>query len=93
MQENWVNVFDLLNKSKHQTVIDLFLFLKEKDLSDGKQATPKAYNLGFVKLVDGKERWNKKKYIEMMQADKKIKKMLLAGKSPHPKMYMRALYK
>jgi hypothetical protein len=91
MEEKWVSIFDLLNKSKHQTIGDLFDFLKEKGLSDGERASKKAYDMQFAKLESGKERWNLKNYIEMMKSDKKVKKLLSMGKDPHPKMYARAL--
>ena len=73
-KNRWVSWFDLLNKSKHQTLAELKAFLIEKGLSDGTQATKKAYNTGMVRDIDGKERWNLKQYITLMQNDKKHKK-------------------
>jgi len=89
--KKWVTWFDLLNKSKHQTINQLKTFLIEKGLSDGNQATSEAFKFGFVRLIEGKEKWNKKKYLEMMQADKKLKKLQGQGrKEIHPMVYMRA---
>ena len=73
-KQEWVSWFELLNKSKHQSLAELRTFLVDQGLSDGKRATQKAYGRGLVRLIDGKERWNIRKYIRIMQADKKRKK-------------------
>jgi len=90
-KNEWVSWFKLLNNSKKETLDHLRSFLVERGLSDGEKATDKAFRLGFVKDEEGKERWNVKKYIKMMQADKKIKKCLAHGKDVHPMMHRHAL--
>lgn len=70
----WVSWHKLLNKRKHQTPNQLLRFLMDKELSDGWKATSKAHAMGLVRLIDGKEKWNVRKYIRIMQAEKKRKK-------------------
>lgn len=90
-QNNWVSWFTLLNKSKRQTLDELRAFLIDKGLSDGLRATDKAYRLGFVRHRDGKERWNRRKYIAMMQSEKKQRKTEERGGTVHPMTRRRAL--
>jgi hypothetical protein len=80
-----------LNKSKHETVDQLKAFLVSKGLSDGSEATAKAYDLGYARAIEGKTKWNLKKYIDLMQANKKLQKRLEAGKPIHPNDYKRAM--
>jgi HNH endonuclease len=60
--KRWVHAFDLRNRAKQQTIGELAAFLKSKGLFDGNKATPKAYKMRFVKLINGKERWDRNKY-------------------------------
>lgn len=69
----WVSWFKLLNLSKHQTLDQLRAFLIEKGLSDGYQATPEALAKGYARVIDGKERWHRAKYIRLMKSSKKVK--------------------
>lgn len=89
--KQWVIWFRLVNKAKHQTLNQLKAFLTEKGLLDGKNASDKAYRMGFVRLEDGKEKWHLKKYVEMMQADNKLKKLQEQGKEIHLIVRRRAL--
>jgi len=79
-RRRWVSWFRLLNTSKHQTVGDLRLFLEEHGLLEGASATPKAFELGFVRLEDGKQRWNLKKYLGFVSAWKSIEKRREQGR-------------
>ena len=89
---NWVSWFKLLNKSKKQTPGQLRAFLEAKGLVQKHQATTKAIKLGFARrTADGTERWHLKKYINMMQADKKLKKLQARGVPIKPPYYYRAL--
>lgn len=89
--EQWVHRFRLLNKSKRQTVAELQSFLEEKGLVSGGSPTEAAFRLGFARLIDGKEKWNVSKYIPMMQADKKLRKLRSQGKPIHPSLCRQAL--
>jgi hypothetical protein len=91
-RNNWVsNWRKLVNKSKHQTITELQLFLQSKNLLEGVVATNKAYKLGFTKSKDNKTLWNLKKYISMMKADRKIKKLEKKEKIIHPALKQMAL--
>ncbi len=87
----WVPWQKLLNKSLKQTLTELQVFLNEKGLMEGNNATEKAYELNFVREENGKERWNLDKYIKMMKADKKRNKLREQGKRIHPALTRRAL--
>jgi len=76
----WVSWFQLLNKSKQQTIGELRLFLEEHGLLEGEEATPKAFALGFVRLEDGEQRWNLKKYLGFVSAWKSIEKRREQGR-------------
>lgn len=90
-QPQWVSFFKLLNRSSRQTPHELRIFLEHKGLSSSGKATDKAHRLGFVKKKEGREKWHLRKYLHMMQADKKLKKLRRQGKSIHPMVYKRAL--
>ena len=92
--KKWVkNWRQLVNQSTHQTITQLQQFLQHKGLLNEISATSKAFKLGFSKTQEDKTVWNLKKYIQMMQADKKLKKLIRQGKEIHPKMYYHALEK
>ena len=80
-----------MNQSTHQTITKLQQFLQSKGLLDEVSATSKAFKLGFAKIQDEKTIWNLKKYIQMMQADKKLNKLIKQGKKINPKIYFYAL--
>ena len=73
-RREWVSWFKLLNKSKRQTVDELRDFLVRVGLSDGEKATERAYRTGLVRIIDDKEKWNLRKYISVMQREKKREK-------------------
>lgn len=83
-RSHWVRFDVLLNKAKHQTLPELRAFMQAKGLSDGFHATELAYELGFAKRFDGRVLWHLKRYIQMMQADKKVRKCRQQGKPVHP---------
>jgi hypothetical protein len=93
-QENtaWVSWFKLLNKSTGMTLDELKAILIEKGLSDGYTPTLRAHELGFAKNGgDGKTLWDRGKFIAMMQADRKARKLISQGKRVHPLTLKRAL--
>lgn len=92
-KSRWVSFLKLVNRSAKQTIEQLRGFLIEKGLSDGERATELAYKLGFVKLIEGHEKWHRDRYINMMQADKKYKKLKEQGKTVHRAILRRALIK
>lgn len=89
----WVDWRDLVNKSLGQTVAELQEFLEEKGLLRDGVAGEKAYGLKFVRKIDGKEKWHLSRYIKMMQAHNKIKKLKRQGKVIHPALCRQALVK
>ena len=92
-RNRWVELRELLNRSKRQTIGELREFLASKGLldADGKPSE-RAYQLGFVRNQDdGLARWHLAKYIHMMQADKKVSKILRQGRQPHRLQFDRAL--
>ena len=91
-QKWWLPWQKLLNKAAQQTMMELQAFLNQKGLMEEIHATDKAYQLGFVREDEqGRERWSLRKYINMMKADKKVKKLQDQGKRIHPALVRRAL--
>ena len=83
---------ELVNKSTGQTLSELHSFLESKGLIFETYATAKAVELGFAKVNDDdSELWSVKRYIAMMQADKKAQKSISKGRPPGRKITELAL--
>lgn len=73
-EDRWVPWQELQNKSKRQTLRELSEFLTSQRLWDGFRATDEAHRRGLVRRVDGRERWNLRRYIALAQRAKKRSK-------------------
>lgn len=82
-RNRWVELRELVNRSTGQTLDGLREFLASKRLlEDDGAPSRRAYELRFARDDDGRPRWHLAKYISMMQADKKVSKLIRQGRQP-----------
>lgn len=93
----WVNHWSkLANKSRHEAIGDVASFLKEKGLLEnttGKWGpTRLAWDVRLVRRqADDTVVWSVKQYVQMRDADRKVRQVLSGGGEPHPADMRRAL--
>lgn len=87
----WCSWPRLLNPSLQQTIGKLKAFLVLKGLLEDGRASKLAYRLKFARVVNGKERWHKMRFIDMARADRKIWRCRQQGKAIYPSLRKRAL--
>lgn len=95
--DKWVNWMKLANRSNGQTVNDARRFLIKKGLADNTKSTveptAKAFRMKYVRLVDGRHRWSGQRFLDLVRADRKLKKLITNGGPIKASYYHRALEK